>query len=134
MFGFLRTHLKAILLGLVVIIIAGAFTVPSVDAIMKGRHKPVQVFRSISSNEKYQIAVSRRVALPANNVMDPAVIATFTLKEHTTGKELETQEVRIEKESALLDPLFLWSSSGVEVKQFDSLQERILRFGLPSEK
>lgn len=116
---------------MVVLIIAGAFTVPSVDAVMNGRHKPVQLYRSISSDEKYQITVTRRVALPANDVMDPAVVATFTLKEHATGKELETQEVRIGKESALQEPLFLWSNSSVEVKHFDTLQERTLSFKRP---
>ncbi|RYD26273.1 MAG: hypothetical protein EOP87_23010, partial [Verrucomicrobiaceae bacterium] len=60
---FLRTHLKAILFGVVALIIAGAFTVPTVDAVLKGRHKPVQLFRSISSDEKYQLTVTRRVAL-----------------------------------------------------------------------
>ncbi|WAC21691.1 hypothetical protein OVA24_09865 [Luteolibacter sp. SL250] len=131
MSGFLRTHLKAILLGVVALIIAGAFTVPSVDAIMNGRHKPVQLFRSISSDERHQITVTRRVALPANDVMDPTVIATFTLKDHVTGKDLETQEVKIVKESALQEPLFLWSNSSVVVKQFDTLQERALSFKRP---
>jgi hypothetical protein len=126
--GFLRTHFKAILLGVVALIIAGAFTVPSVDAVINGRHKPVHFFRNISSDEKHQITVTRRVALPANDVMDPAVIATFTLKDHATGKELETQEVKLAKESALQEPLVLWNGSSVEVKKFDALEDRTLSF------
>jgi len=131
--GFLRSHLTAILWGLFVLIIIGAIAVPSGDAFLKGRHKPVQLFRSISSDGNYQITVTSRVAMPANEVTDPAVIATFTLKETATGKELETQEVKLEEESALQDPLVLWGTAGIQVKQFDKLQERTLSFRSPSQ-
>lgn len=121
-FHFLRTYSKLILWIVVVLFLGSLLLIPTIHTVIHGRQRPVQMFRNISSDGRFEITTSSRVALPANEVMDPAVIASITLREVATGKKLETQEARLEEESNLQDPLVIWSDRVIRVSQFDSLQ------------
>lgn len=122
--GFFRRHLTAILWILTLFIIACAFSVPSADMLRQGRHKPVQLYRTISSDGSQEVTTSSRVAMPVFSVTDPAMIVTFNLRDISSGKILASQEVKMEKESALGNPLVMWSEDGVRVSAFDAHQER----------
>jgi len=100
-------------------LIGGLFLLPTADAVRNGKHHPKQVFRSISPDGRHELITSRQVALPANEVTDPAIIATLALRETTTGQILESHKVELAQESDLDEPLVLWSAGEIRVSTYD---------------
>lgn len=117
--GFLRRNLNWILAIIVLLILGSLALVPSADAWLKGRHKPVQVHRTISSDGTQEVITSSQVVLPASEVMDPAIIVTFSLRGIQGGKVLASQQVKLEEESDLDNPLVIWSGGEVRISAFD---------------
>ena len=110
-------------------LIGGLFLLPTADAVRNGKHHPKQVFRSISPDGRHELITSSQVALPANEVTDPAIIATLALRETTTGKELEAQKIELAQESDLDEPLVLWSAGEIRVSTFDRQDAgKVLKF------
>jgi len=127
-----RRHSTALLWVLAVLVIVGALVVPSADVMRKGRHLPVQLHRTISSDGRYEVTTSSRVKLPAFSVMDPPSIATFTLRETSGGKTLASEEVEMAKESDLGNPLVMWNGGEVRVTAFDVDQQRSVTLRVPA--
>ncbi len=129
-----RFPIRMVLSILAVLLVGSLFLIPTADVLLRGKHRPKQVFRNISSDGKYEMTTSSRVALPANEVTDPSVIVTLALRETATGRELEAQSVRLEEESDLDEPLVIWGGGEIKVSTFDTRNPRVLVFrGIPAE-
>ena len=71
-----------------------------------------KVYQYTSPNTDHTLIISKRVAFPATEMVDPAIIVKLELSGHTPA----CRKIRLEEDSDLIiPPSIIWNSSGVVI-------------------
>ncbi len=95
---------------------------------MDGGFTPQQVYSLPSPDSSSQIVVTKRVAFPADEYVEPSMVVTMELRETLTGRVIGRKRVTIEEDSDLKKPVIHWTTDVIHVTGFDSRTERTFTF------
>lgn len=103
---------------------------PTVIFAFEGKLKTEEIASARSPDGRFAISISKRAAIPVNELFDPAIVVTVRL---LAGDErvLASQSVKLMEDSDLRAPAIRWSTNRVELLNFDQRQPRQLELPLP---
>jgi hypothetical protein len=104
-------------LGLAVI--ALLLLVPTLAIGFEGGFRRQQVSSETSPDGRLELIVTKRVAFPANEWVDPSVVVNAELREVTTRRVIASQQRILVEDSDFKTPVIQWGSDEVRVSAFD---------------
>jgi hypothetical protein len=111
--AFLAFSLSILLLFLSPTLILLVFNGPSIFFFQK-------VYSSQSPDGKFELTVSKKVALPANEFIDPAITVNISLKHIQKNYEINATQFGLYEISDLENPNIIWTSNGVHIENIDT--------------
>ena len=126
-----RRFIRYLLAGLVslpLLLIGGCYAIFSAVAYVEGGFTPRQVYFILAPDSRSAIVVTKRIAFPASEFVDPSIIVTVELRESGSNRVLGRQRLILDEDSDLREPSLEWTSQAVRIREIDSRHERILTF------
>ena len=108
------------------------FFVPTfIVALGKGFHWR-NVSTEFSPDGRLQLFISKRIAFPANEWIDPSVIIRAELCDVTNSRVIMSEQVVLVEDSDFSTPLIKWNSNEVRVIEFDRRNHQTVTLRQPS--
>ncbi len=103
---------------------------PTAALVIGGKTRSVLLVSAPSPDGRFRLAVTRRMAFPATELVDPAVVLTARLLDRN-GLVLNRRSARLSEDSDLRPPEIRWNAAEVRLVNFDRRHPRDLGLTLP---
>lgn len=92
-------------------------------ALVEGGFTPKQVYAFTAPDGGSTLVVTKRVAFPASELVDPAIVVTIELRETHTNRVIGREQLTLVEDSDLQEPSVEWTQEVVRLKKIDSRYE-----------
>ena len=103
--------------------IALLFVIPTLVVVFHGGFR-WQSVTSAAPDGASELIVTKRIAFPANEWVDPSVIVRAELRDKVTRRVLASEQKRLVEDSDFNTPVIQWSSDEVRVISFDRRKDQ----------
>jgi hypothetical protein len=98
---------------------------PTILVGLSGGFSPSLVLSKTSPDERANLIVTKRVIIPANEMVDPSVLVEVQLQD-TSGRVLDSASLELLEDSDLQEPHVEWTPEAAHVTGIDRRNERVL--------
>jgi hypothetical protein len=92
----------------------------------EGGFKPREMTCELSADGRLQVVVTKRVAFPANEWVDPSVVVVAELREVSSQRLLASERRKLFEDSDFLWPQIEWRLDEVCIKGFDRRDSQVV--------
>ena len=108
------------------LVIGCCYAVSSGVALAEGGFTPKQVYSFAAPDGHSILAVTKRIAFPANEFVDPSIVVTVEIREARTNRVIARERLTLEEDSDLREPTVEWTPDVVRLRGIDSRYARII--------
>jgi hypothetical protein len=114
-----------VIVGCVILAAAALlFVVPTVVIGLEGGFRWRYVSSEISPDGQLQVIVTKRMAFPASDWVDPAIVVRAELRDAAKRRVLASGMVRLTEDSDFTRPAIDWAADGARVRGFDQRMDQ----------
>ncbi len=123
-----RLSLK-ITAGILAVGIAAFLLYPTIVFVFEGKLKTEEVASARSPDGRFVLSITKRAAIPVNELFDPAIVVTARLVA-TDGRTVRQSSVQLAEDSDLETPTLNWLTNRVRIVGFDRRTKQELELPL----